>query len=600
LTNTPARAERLPTSVKLAFSAPSLASAGLALPIYALMPKFYSDVVLAPLGLIAIGIALARAFDAITDPAMGWLSDRTNTRWGRRRPWLAIGAPFTAVSVIALFAPPQSLSSLGAALWFFATFTLYFLFHTVYWVPYHALGYELTSDYHERSTLFGWREAFALTGTVIAGATPLLVSDAFGEERTGYVIVGVVFAVLLVGTFGWLILRIQERPDFVVRAPNPFIAGIRRSMRNRPFRILLGSYVVSHLTGAIPVTVSPFFLSYVLQPENYGLWLTLAIGGYVGAGIAAIPFWVWLARRIGKRATWYASIWVAIIGATPLFFLGKGDLLPFFLLLVFTGTQLGAQLLHPAMQADVIDYDELHTGKRREAQYGSFWAIIPKFVAIPSAAIPLAILAALGYVPNQPQSAEVQWALSAMLGLAPAASSFIAFLIAIRFPINEKRHRAIRDGIEAHERGEAAVDPLTGEVLPPPDGRGIDLDTSWYLDHFSRRELQRVLVHGPDRALRDVVRAASFSLAATVLLFGWVAGELGDLSQRPGMLLTFGVVAAGFALTGFLFHVLRVSPALAMRRNPVPPEVLRAHLALKRYSPPPAAPVEVPASAVGG
>jgi GPH family glycoside/pentoside/hexuronide:cation symporter len=293
------------------------------------------------------------------------------------------------------------------------------------------------------------------------------------------------------------------------------------------------------------------------------------------------------------------SIWVAIFGATPIFFLGEGDLLPFFFLIVFTGTQLGANLLHPAMQADVIDYDELHTGKRREAQYGSFWAIIPKFVAIPSAAIPLGILAALGYVPNQPQSAEVQWALSAMLGLAPAASSLIAFLIAVRFPINEARHGEIMAGIEAHKRGEAAVDPLTGEVLPPPDDRGVDLDTGWYLDHFSRRELQRVLVHGPDRALRDVATAGMFSLATTMLLFGWVAGQLGDLSHKPGMLLTFGVVAAGFALTGLLFHALRVKPALTMRRDPIPPDVLRAHLALNGDSTPPPV-VEARASAAGG
>ena len=88
--------ERLPISVKLAYAAPAFASAGLALPIFALMPKFYSDVVHVPLGYLAIAIALARAFDAITDPLMGWISDRTNTRWGRRRPWMMIGAPLCA------------------------------------------------------------------------------------------------------------------------------------------------------------------------------------------------------------------------------------------------------------------------------------------------------------------------------------------------------------------------------------------------------------------------------------------------------------------------------------------------------------------------
>jgi MFS family permease len=326
--------------------------------------------------------------------------------------------------------------------------------------------------------------------------------------------------------------------------------------------------------------VAPYYLAYVLRPDNFGLWLSLAIGGYVATGIAAIPFWVWLARRYGKRVAWFASIWVAVAGSTPLFFLGEGDLLPFVVLILFTGTQLGAGLLHPAMQADVIDYDELHFGKRREAQYAAFWAIVPKFVAIPSAAIPLSILSSLGYVPNEAQSAEVQLALRAMLGLGPAATSLASFFIALRFPMTEARHRAILEGIERHRRGEAAVDPLTGALLEPPDRRGLVPETGWFLDHFSRGELMRVLDRGPGRALRDVLAVATACLAATVLLSAWIVAGIDDLTFDPGISLTLGVVVAGFALTGFLFHLLRIRPALAMRRAPVAPGIIRAHLAL--------------------
>jgi GPH family glycoside/pentoside/hexuronide:cation symporter len=571
---------RIPIGVTLAFSAPSLASAGLALPIYVLMPKFYSDVVLAPLGFIAIAIALARAFDALTDPAMGWISDHTRTRFGRRLPWIALGTPLTALVVIALFGPPASLSPSASAAWFAATFTLYFLFHAVYWIPYSALGYELTLDYHERSVLFGWREAFALAGTLLAGVTPFVAIEVLDDERKGYLTVGVTFAVLLVGSFAWLLLRVRERPDFATREANPLAPGVRRALRNRPFRVLLFAYMVSSLTGAIPVTVAPYYLAYVLRPENFGLWLSLAIGGYVATGIAAIPFWVWLARRQGKRMAWFVSIWVAVAGSTPLFFLGEGDLLPFVVLILFTGTQLGAGLLHPAMQADVIDYDELHFGKRREAQYAAFWAIVPKFVAIPSAAIPLSILSSLGYVPNEVQSAEIQLALRAMLGLGPAATSLASFFIALRFPMTEARHRAILEGIERHRRGEAALDPLTGAFLEPPDRRGLAPETGWFLDHFSRGELMRVLERGPGRALRDVLAVATACFAATVLLAAWIVGGIDDLTFDPGISLTLGVVVAGFALTSFLFHLLRIGPALAMRRAPVAPEIIRAHLAL--------------------
>src|SRR5512145_1658102 len=144
--------ERLPLATKLLYGAPGFAGAALSIPILVLLPKFYSDVVLVPLAYIAAGIALARAFDAMTDTFMGFLSDHTRTRWGRRRPWMAVGAPLCAVALVALFAPPESLDARAAAVWFTATFMLYFLFHTFYLIPHAALGPELTLDYHERSS----------------------------------------------------------------------------------------------------------------------------------------------------------------------------------------------------------------------------------------------------------------------------------------------------------------------------------------------------------------------------------------------------------------------------------------------------------------
>ena len=100
--------EKLPMSIKLAYGMPNLAGAGMAIPIAIHMNIFYSDVVLVPLGYIALAVALARSFDAITDPLMGWISDRTNTRWGRRRPWMLLGAPLAAVAFVLLFSPPES------------------------------------------------------------------------------------------------------------------------------------------------------------------------------------------------------------------------------------------------------------------------------------------------------------------------------------------------------------------------------------------------------------------------------------------------------------------------------------------------------------
>ena len=448
--------ERLPLATMLLYGAPSFAGAALAIPIFVFMPKFYADDVGAPLGVLALAIAVARAFDAITDPLMGWISDRTRSRWGRRRPWLAIGAPLCALSAFALFAPPGGLDGNAAALWFALTFALYFLFHTIYEIPYQALGLELTLDYHERSALFGWRTFFMLAGQVLAGVLFIVLPPLVGGQRPGFLLTGLFYALMLIGSYALLVARVRERPEFTQREANPLAPGVRRALRNQPFRILLLSYMITSLTGAIPAVLAPFFIEYVLRPANPDAMIGLAIPIYIGSGIASIPVWVWAAKRFGKRSAWLFSFWIGIVASVSIFLLGEGDTWLFMLLILFTGTGNGAALLHPSMQADIIDYDELHTGKRREAQYSSFWAMVPKFVAIPSAALPLAILAQLGYVPNQEQSPTVLFTMRAIF-LAPAAVSFIGWLIALRFPMTEVVHRAVVDGIARHARGELAV-----------------------------------------------------------------------------------------------------------------------------------------------
>jgi len=246
----------------------------------------------------------------------------------------------------------------------------------------------------------------------------------------------------------------------------------------------------------------------------------------------------------------------------------------------WAGSSFGAGLfLPPAIQADVIDYDELHTGKRREAQYLALWGLVPKFIVIPSASLPLALLAWLGYQPNLPQSPEVLLAIRAVFALTPSAFSIAAFFIAWRFPINELVHRAILAGVAAHGRGETALDPLTSQLLAPPDDRDVDEGTSWFLDYFSVGELRRVLSRGAHGALFDVLRVAAFSLAITIGLALWVASVLSETGGNPGPLAVIAIVIAGFALTIFVFHLSRIGPALRLRREPISNDTIRAHLA---------------------
>jgi GPH family glycoside/pentoside/hexuronide:cation symporter len=573
--------DSLPLRVKIAYGAPSFAGAGMAIPIVIHLTIFYSDTILVPLGFIALVKAVARAFDALTDPLMGWITDRTRTRWGRRRPWLMIGAPLAAVAFVALFAPPESFSPKSAAIWFAIAYTAYYLFHTIYEIPHGGLGPELTLDYNERTSLFGWRVPFLVGGTLVASIFPPLLIAWFGDARSGYIAFAVIFGVLVVLLYTNLVIQIRERPDFVNRAPNPLVPGVRRVMRNRAFRVLLLVYVTGSITGAIPGLMMPYFTKYVLQPDNPDQWLGIFLAIYFGSGFIFLPVWILLARRFGKKIAWLISFVPGVTGSLAIFtLLGPGDLTLTAVILVWTGSAFSAGMfLGPSIQADVIDYDELYTGKRREAQYNGLWSVMTKFTVIPSMAIPLAILAAYGYEPNVVQTERVQDLIRAIFGLAPAATSAIAFFIALRFPIDPQIHEQIWEGIRAHQRGEWARDPLTDRMLPPPVDRGVSEDDGWFLDHFTPRELGRVLASGTKTLLHSSIAAAA--LAAVIAGAGtWVTLlEANDLASEPGVVAVFGVVIAGFAFTAACFHLFRVRAALKMQHAAISPETIRAHMA---------------------
>ncbi len=579
------KSEKLSLGLKLLYGAPSVAGAAMAIPVAIHVNPFYSDTVLVPLAWVALAAALARVLDAIIDPFVGWLSDHTHTRWGRRRPWIAVATPLAALVFIALFTPPTWLSTQGAAFWFGATLMSFFILNMLYGLPHAALGPELTLDYHERSSLFSWREGFALLGTLVAAVVPGILIKIMGDERRAFADMAIAYGVLMVSLYWLLVWRVRERPEFVRRKSNPLVPGVRRSLRNRPFVVLFACYVVASIPGAIPGLMMPYFSRYVLNPPplpagDAQAWLSIFLAAYFLSGLLCLPLWLALAKRIGKLKAWLASFVMGITGGLALFLLGPGDNIACVVVIAWAGSSFGAGLfLPPAIQADVIDYDELHSGKRREAQYLALWGLVPKFIVIPSASLPLALLAWLGYQPNVAQSPDVVLAIRLIFALTPAAFSICAFFIARRFPIDETVHRAILAGVEAHGRGEAAIDPLTQQRLTPPGDRTVDEDTGWYLDYFSTGELRRVLRRGPKALLGDVLRVAAVAAGTAIGLALWVAHEVASTHGTPGPLVVIAIVIAGFALTVFVFHLSRISPALHLRRRALPETTIRSHLA---------------------
>jgi GPH family glycoside/pentoside/hexuronide:cation symporter len=455
-------AQRVPNAKKIAYAMPAFFLAVVGIPVYVYIPKFYTDVVGINIALLGYILFSVRIFDAVTDPAIGYISDRSRTRAGRRRPYIAAGSVFVALTMYLLFHPPQGSPSFET-LWFAVCIYALFLFWTAVVVPYESLGPEMTFDYDERTSLFGIRDGFLIAGTLAAASSPAIVRWAFGlapdaeGERAKFFWIAVIYAPLLIGSCWWCVLAIRELPQEIAQRATGIWRGLRDIGRNRPFVILLIAYTVSAVGNNLPATLILFYVEYVLQSPLADAFLLL----YFVTGIVFLPGWIVIARRTGKKAAWLASMAVNTGAFIGVFFLGPGDAAIYGVLVLISGIGFGATLAIPsAIQADVIDYDELLTGERREGQYIGLWSIAKKFAAAVGVGAGLSILGMAGYTPNVEQSAQVQLTLRTLYALVPSLCNIIAFVIALAYPISSSIHKDIRTAIAERKKGRAVINPL--------------------------------------------------------------------------------------------------------------------------------------------
>jgi GPH family glycoside/pentoside/hexuronide:cation symporter len=310
---------------RLAYSLPAFALAIIGIPVYVYIPKFYTDVVgidIAVAGVLLFGV---RLFDAVTDPLMGTLSDRTRSRFGRRRPYIVSGSILIAIALIFLFNPPAA-SVTWNTVWFAFWIYALFLFWTLVTVPYESLGPEITYDYDERTSLFAWRDGFLIAGTLAAAASPALVQAVFqtGDDADGqrsqFFWISVIYAPLVVGMCGWCVRVIRERDQVPSVAAAIGWRDMRTVFANRPFMILLAAYTISAIGSNLPATLILYYVQYVLGSSRADLFLLL----YFVTGILLLPVWVRLAHRFGRKETWIASMAVNTGAFMGVFFLGPG------------------------------------------------------------------------------------------------------------------------------------------------------------------------------------------------------------------------------------------------------------------------------------
>lgn len=455
----------VPVRTRLAYAAPGLAFALIGLPIYVHLPKFYGDVLGVDLALLGLVILVSRVWDAVLDPAVGFVSDRTQTRLGRRRPFILAAAVPLAAAMALLLAPPLWATGPAGAWWFATCLGVAFLAWTTAQIPHAALGAELTTDYHARTGVFALRDGLWILGTLVAAAAPGLARwwqglPATGAEREVFGALAPVCAVVILGTLTWCGLAVPE-PAAPPRIASTPVSATRDAWANAPFRILLIAYGIGALGAAMPGTLILYYVEHVLGAPQFA---ELFLGLYFLSGFLCLPAWTMLARRVGKKRAWLTAMAVSVSAFLGAALLGPGDVAAYATICVVSGLGFGAGLVLPAsMVADVVDLDELRAGSRREGLYYGLWSIVTKLSAALGAGLALPALKWAGYTAGAAQSEAVVWALRLLYAAVPCACYGAAWFVARRFPLDESAHRAIRTQLQ---QGSARV--LVQDARPDP------------------------------------------------------------------------------------------------------------------------------------
>jgi len=447
----------VPLAMLLAYASPMLAVNFSLVLFMSYINKYAIDELLVPPVAMGILFGIGRLWDAVTDPLAGVWSDRTNHRWGRRRPWLAASAIPIALFGVMVWVPPATLGTTALIAWMAVAILGFNSAMTIFLTPHQALGAELTLDHHAVSRIFAVRQAagyFAMVGSLVFAMPYLMTaSDPIGSATKIAVVSGIAVVVLIA-----ISVAVLREPAENRRRGGKNASGVARDVwKNRYARRLFIMIFIEHAGSGASMVLAPFLMQYVVGlPGKIGHVFVF----YVGSSLLSLGFWLWLSRRIGKKRAWLVGLVTGMLGYFALFFVGEGDLRWMQMVVTLTGaasacgTVLGSSIL-----ADVIDADELATGERKEGAYYSAYTFLFKSSSGVMAMVTGLALAWVGYEANAPhQTQATQLAIRSLNGLVPLASFAIGAFILAGFELTEETHTSIRAQLDEKRAQGGGVD----------------------------------------------------------------------------------------------------------------------------------------------
>jgi glycoside/pentoside/hexuronide:cation symporter, GPH family len=452
---------KLSFSTKLAYGAGDLGPAITANILGVFLLLFFTNVAGLNAGLAGSILLISKVWDAINDPIVGMLSDRTQSRWGRRHPWMLFGAiPFGIFFFLQWLVPEFSADPAtnrwSLVAYYMAIAIVFNTFYTIVNLPYTALTPELTQDYDERTSLNSFRFAFSIGGSILSLGLAFGIFGIIKNPQQQYLVLGGTCALLSVLPLFWCVWGTRQRVQETERqrlaihtaeTPLPYLQQLKVVFSNRPFLYVMGIYMCAWLAVQNTVAVIPFFVQdYMGMSKQTFILVVTAV-----QSVALIMLFVWskVSQRMGKKPVYFMGMSLWIIAEIGLFFLRPGQVGLMYGLAMLAGFGVSTAYLIPwSMMPDVIELDELNTGQRREGIFYGFMVLSQKVaLAISQFLVGLALQLG-GYMPStsgQPvdQSPSALFTIQLLIGPIPAVILLIGLVLAYFYPITREVHAEI-------------------------------------------------------------------------------------------------------------------------------------------------------------
>ena len=417
---------------------------------------FLLDVVGLTPSLAALAVFIGKSWDYVNDPIIGYIADRTRTRWGRRKPFLIFGFIPFGISFAMLWWRPPFESQAALTAYYALAYFFYDGILTLVSMPFMALTPELTQDYDERTSLTSYRMAFSLVGGLVAFVVPLMMIGTMRPENADKVFrMGIIFGAASALPLLFTIFGTHERAEYAEQQQPGLRESINAVRKNRPFWFATGIFLFTWTAVEMIQNMLLLFLKYRMKLENES---DLVAGAVFITAILVLPFWVWASQKTDKRKSY---IWGMIFFSAVmmiLIFLDPSLGFPATISIAsFAGIGVSAvHVLTWAIIPDAVEADELESGARHEGMFYALVSLLKKVAS--SIAIPLTLLVLgwSGYVANasnQPESAV--WAIRILIGPVPSIFLLGGILFAVFYPLSRESHAEIRKQIAARKEAPA-------------------------------------------------------------------------------------------------------------------------------------------------